>query len=65
MGYWRNSEAAPKVLSAAKSARLEGFERIDAFSPYPVDGMADVLALKRDHRVGWITLCGGLSAFSG
>jgi hypothetical protein len=53
------------VLDAAKRARAEGFCRIDAFTPFPVAGMAEVLKLKRDHRIGWITLGGGLFGFFG
>ena len=52
--------------SKPPSARkAEGFRRIDAFTPFPVEGMAEVLALKRDHRIGWITLGGGLFGFFG
>ncbi len=48
------------LLDAAKRARADGFRCIDAFSPFPVEGMSEVLDLKRDHRVGWITIAGGL-----
>lgn len=48
------------LLDAAKRARGEGFRCIDAFSPFPVEGMDEVLALKGDHRIGWITLAGGI-----
>jgi len=57
--------AADALLDATKRATREGFRNIDAFSPYPIDGMAEVLALKGDHRVGWITLAGGLFGFLG
>jgi hypothetical protein len=56
---------ADELLEATKSARSEGFRRIDAFSPFPVEGMDEVLALQRDHRIGWITLAGGLFGFFG
>lgn len=56
---------ADALLDAAQRARREGYRRIDAFSPYPVEGMAEVLALKRDHRIGWITIAGGLAGFFG
>ena len=48
------------LLEAARRARKEGFRCIDAFSPFPVEGMDEVLALKGDHRIGWITLAGGI-----
>lgn len=48
------------LLDAAKRAKADGFECIDGFSPFPVEGMAEVLCLKRDHRIGWITIGGGI-----
>jgi hypothetical protein len=48
------------LLDAAKRARSEGFRCIDAFSPFPVEGMSEVLSLQRDHRIGWITIGGGI-----
>lgn len=53
------------LLDAAKQARADGFRRIDAFSPFPVEGMEEVLALEGDHRIGWITIAGGLTGFLG
>jgi hypothetical protein len=51
---------ANALYEAAKRARADGFGCIDAFSPFPVEGMAEVLGLQRDHRIGWITLAGGI-----
>ena len=48
------------LLDAAKEAKRDGFTCIDAFSPFPVEGMAEVLQLQRDHRIGWITIGGGV-----
>ena len=56
---------ADALLDATARARREGFRNIDAFSPYPIDGMAEVLALERDRRIGWITLAGGIFGFFG
>jgi hypothetical protein len=65
LGLLAEFGAADALLEAAKQTRAEGFRRIDTFSPYPVEGMADVLSLKHDHRVGWITIAGGLFGFFG
>ena len=52
---------SPKaLLDAAKEAKRDGFTCIDAFSPFPVEGMSEVLHLTRDHRIGWITIAGGI-----
>ena len=65
LGLLAEFDSADALLEATKRARDEGFRNIDAFSPYPVEGMADVLALKGDHRVGWITIAGGAFGFLG
>ena len=57
LGEFGSPEA---LLDAATKAKRNGFTRIDAFSPFPVEGMAEVLRLKRDHRIGWITIAGGI-----
>jgi hypothetical protein len=62
LGEFGSEEA---LLDATRRARGEGFRDLDAFSPFPIDGMAEVLALKRDHRIGWITLAGGAFGFLG
>jgi hypothetical protein len=49
---------ADALLEAAKQARVEGYRCMDAFSPYPVEGMADVLKIK-DHKMGWLAFGGG------
>lgn len=65
LGYIGEFPTPELLLQAAKRARNEGFRCIDAFSPFPVEGMAEVLALKRDHRIGWTTIVGGLTGFLG
>jgi hypothetical protein len=65
LGLLAEFGTADALLDAAKQTRAEGFCHIDTFSPYPVEGMADVLSLKHDHRVGWITIAGGLFGFFG
>jgi hypothetical protein len=62
LGEFGSEEA---LLDAAKRARTDGFRCIDAFSPFPVEGMAEVLKVQRDHRIGWITIAGGLTGFFG
>jgi hypothetical protein len=65
LGLLAEFGTADALLEAAKQTGAEGFRCIDTFSPYPVEGMADVLSLKHDHRVGWITIAGGLFGFFG
>ena len=65
LGYIGEFSTPERLLDATKHARSEGFTCIDAFSPFPVEGMSEVLALKHDHRIGWITVAGGLFGFFG
>lgn len=65
LGYIGEFGTADALLEAARQAKADGFSCIDAFSPFPVDGMAEVLALKGDHRIGWIAIIGALVGFFG
>jgi hypothetical protein len=60
LGYIGEFGTPDALLDAARRARRKGFRCIDAFSPFPVDGMAEVLGLERDHRIGWTTIGGGV-----
>lgn len=48
-----------ELLLAATAARRAGFTHLDAYSPFPVHGLADILGFRRS-RVPLITLLGGL-----
>lgn len=50
---------ADTLLAAAKAARKEGYTRVEGYSPFSVDGLAEAL----DHppsRVRWVMFTGGL-----
>jgi len=65
LGFLGEFGTPEALLDAAKRARSDGFKCIDAFSPFPVEGMAEVLRLNGDQRIGWITIAGGLFGFLG
>ncbi len=48
------------LLNAAKQARELGFRRFDAYSPFPVEGLADAIGFKK-NRVPLCCLLGGLT----
>jgi hypothetical protein len=50
---------AEQLLAATRQAREAGYRRMDAYSPYPVEGLAAELGMKRS-RIGSIVLVGGL-----
>jgi hypothetical protein len=49
-----------RLVEIAKRARHAGYRRIDAFSPYPVEGLAEALG-SHHTKVPVIALAGGLT----
>ena len=56
MAEFENSET---LLHAAQRAREAGYAHMDAFTPFPVEGLAEVIGV-RASRVPLICLIGGL-----
>jgi len=50
---------AAEILAATRRVRQAGYRNIDAYSPYPVEGLAAELGL-RNTRIPFIVLMGGL-----
>ncbi|MGD9647021.1 MAG: DUF3341 domain-containing protein, partial [Pirellulales bacterium] len=48
-----------QVIAAARAARAAGYRRIDAYSPQPVEGLAEALG-HRTSRVPLLVLFGGI-----
>jgi hypothetical protein len=51
-----NAEA---VLAATRSARQAGYREMDAYTPYPVEGLAAELGMRKTH-IPYVVLMGGL-----
>jgi hypothetical protein len=56
MGEFVNPE---ELIHAAKSVREAGYRRIDAYAPFPIEGLSEALGLKH-NLVPTLTLTGGL-----
>ncbi|HJV83897.1 MAG TPA: DUF3341 domain-containing protein [Noviherbaspirillum sp.] len=52
------------LLEAAKRARDEGYREVEAYAPYPVEGIAEAVGF-RSNRVPLITLLGGIAGGAG
>lgn len=52
------------LLEAAQAAREAGYQRIDAYSPYPVEGLTEAMQL-RSTRLPWVVLLGGIIGAGG
>jgi hypothetical protein len=48
-----------KLIQAAEKARDAGYKNMDAYTPFPVEGLSEALGLKRS-LVPLVTLTGGL-----
>ena len=55
----RNSHSHEQLLEAAHEARDQGYQRMDAYTPFPVEGLPEALGRKRT-RVPLIVLIGGI-----
>lgn len=52
------------LLVATMKASESGFTKMDAYTPFPVDGLSQALGMK-DVRVKWIIFFGGLLGVTG
>jgi Protein of unknown function (DUF3341) len=56
--------SADALLGAVREARGAGYTSIEAFAPFPVEGLADALGFKR-NCIPLVTLLGGLLGGAG
>jgi hypothetical protein len=49
-----------EIIVAAEKARDEGYRMIDAYTPFPVDGLAQAIGFKK-NKMPLITLLGGIA----
>jgi hypothetical protein len=55
---------ADALLAAARAARGHGYAELEAYSPFPVEGLDGLVGLKR-NRVPLLTLLGGIAGGAG
>ena len=63
-GLLAEFETTDALVEAARKAYEAGYRRLDAFTPFPVEGLADALGF-HTTRVPLIVLIGGLIGCSG
>ena len=56
--------SAQALVDAAAKARQAGYKRMDAYTPFPVEGLADALG-HRTTRLAWVVLIGGILGGAG
>jgi hypothetical protein len=55
MAEFSNNE---RILTAARSAYEHGFRKMDAFTPFPVDGLSEMLGQKKSFVPLIVLICG-------
>lgn len=58
-GVMAEFESGPKLVEATQRAYAAGYRQMDAYSPYPVEGLSDALGFHETH-VPTLVLCGGI-----
>jgi hypothetical protein len=58
-GLLAEFESVDALVEAIRAARREGYTRMDAYSPFPVEGLAEELGLHHS-RLPWVVFAGGL-----
>jgi Protein of unknown function (DUF3341) len=61
-GVLAEFETPEALLDAVRRTRAEGYRALDAFTPFPVEGMAELLEF-RDRRILRLGLIGGCLGF--
>ena len=59
-GLMAECDDATALVSAARRAREDGYVRVDAFSPLPIEELHEALRLPRT-KLPWLVFFGGLS----
>jgi len=59
-GLMAEFDSAQSLLDAAGKVRQAGYTRIDAYSPFPIHGLAEALGFRERH-VAPIVLAGGIT----
>ena len=49
-----------ELIAAVRRARDAGYQRLDAYTPFPIEELAEALGMHR-NRLPWIVLCGGIA----
>jgi len=63
-GWLAEFKTPEDLLEAAKRARAAGYRRIEAYTPFPVEGLVEAVGSYRD-RIPLLTLIGGIAGGAG
>ncbi len=63
-GIMAEFDSASDLVAAARKTHEAGYRKIDAYSPFPVEELAEAIGF-HSNRVPLITLCGGIFGGTG
>lgn len=63
-GAMAELDSAEALLAAVRRARVAGYRRIEAYAPFPVEGLAEAIGFA-GNRVPLLTLLGGIAGGAG
>jgi Alternative complex III, ActD subunit len=58
-GLMAEFDSAQELVAAAHKTHAEGYRKIDAYSPFPIEGLAEAIGFHK-NRVSLVVLIGGL-----
>src|SRR6202167_6541671 len=58
-GLMAEFDSAQELVAAAHKTHAEGYRKIDAYSPFPIEGLAEAIGFHK-NRVALVVLIGGL-----
>jgi hypothetical protein len=58
-GLMAEFDSAQELVTAAHKTHAAGYEKIDAYSPFPVEGLADAIGFHK-NSVAFVVLVGGI-----
>ena len=64
-GYLAEFTTAEQLLEAAREAREAGYRRIDAFAPFPIEGLAEAIGFHRTRLPLVVFVAGVIGGCSG
>jgi hypothetical protein len=64
-GLMAEFENADQLLTATRRTRAAGYRQVDAYTPYPVEGLAEALDFRHTHLSNIVFVGGVLGALTG
>jgi hypothetical protein len=63
-GLMAEFDSATAIVDAARRARAAGYQKVDAYTPFPIHQLDDALRLPRT-KLPWLVLCGAIAGTLG